>query len=93
MSAPRKAWHRRTRRGRPGRYDGLSFLKKDNLEGEAPVGKNVAIIGGGNAAIDAARTALRLGAETVRILYRRTRRRCRRGARRSTPPTLRASTS
>ena len=57
----------------PGVYDGLSFLKQYNLEGEAPVGKNVAIIGGGNAAIDAARTALRLGAETVRILYRRTR--------------------
>ena len=33
----------------------------------------MAVIGGGNAAIDAARTALRLGAETVRILYRRTR--------------------
>jgi NADH-quinone oxidoreductase subunit F len=37
------------------------------------VGKNVAVIGGGNAAIDAARTALRLGAESVKILYRRTR--------------------
>jgi len=57
----------------PGVYDGLSFLKQYNLEGKAPVGKNVAIIGGGNAAIDAARTALRLGAESVRILYRRTR--------------------
>ncbi len=57
----------------PGVFDGLSFLKQYNLEGKAPMGKNVAIIGGGNAAIDAARTALRLGAETVRILYRRTR--------------------
>ena len=57
----------------PGVYDGLSFLKQYNLEGEAPVGKHVAIIGGGNAAIDAARTALRLGAESVKILYRRTR--------------------
>ncbi len=37
------------------------------------MGKKVAVIGGGNAAIDAARTALRLGAEEVRILYRRTR--------------------
>jgi NADH-quinone oxidoreductase subunit F len=39
----------------------------------AEVGKKVAVIGGGNAAIDAARTALRLGAESVKILYRRTR--------------------
>ncbi len=36
------------------------------------VGKNVAVIGGGNVAMDAARTALRLGAETVTIVYRRT---------------------
>ncbi|RPI29065.1 MAG: FAD-binding protein, partial [Actinomycetota bacterium] len=57
----------------PGVYDGLSFLKEYNLTGSAPMGKKVAVIGGGNAAIDAARTALRLGAEEVRILYRRTR--------------------
>ena len=57
----------------PGVYDGLSFLKEYNLTGTAPVGKKVAVIGGGNAAIDAARTALRLGAEEVRIVYRRTR--------------------
>jgi NADH-quinone oxidoreductase subunit F len=57
----------------PGVYDGLSFLKQYNLEGVAPVGRQVAVIGGGNAAIDAARTALRLGAESVKILYRRTR--------------------
>jgi NADPH-dependent glutamate synthase beta subunit-like oxidoreductase len=37
------------------------------------VGHRVAVIGGGNAAIDAARTALRLGAKEVTILYRRTR--------------------
>ncbi|MCU0571425.1 MAG: FAD-dependent oxidoreductase [Syntrophobacteraceae bacterium] len=37
------------------------------------VGKRVAVIGGGNVAIDAARTALRLGAEKVTILYRRSR--------------------
>lgn len=35
-------------------------------------GKNVAVFGGGNVAMDAARTAKRLGAETVRIVYRRT---------------------
>ena len=57
----------------PGVYDGLSFLKQYNVQGTGEVGKNVAVIGGGNAAIDAARTALRLGAESVKILYRRTR--------------------
>ena len=39
----------------------------------APVGKNVVVIGGGNSAIDAARTALRLGAEEVTVVYRRSR--------------------
>ncbi|HQB03207.1 MAG TPA: NADH-quinone oxidoreductase subunit NuoF [Candidatus Hydrogenedentes bacterium] len=53
--------------------DSLTFLSQYNLTGSAPVGKKVAVIGGGNAAIDAARTALRLGAESVTILYRRTR--------------------
>ena len=57
----------------PDVYDGLSFLKEYNVSGKGEVGKNVAVIGGGNAAIDAARTALRLGAESVKILYRRTR--------------------
>ncbi len=37
------------------------------------IGKRVAVIGGGNAAIDAARTAIRLGAEEVKMYYRRTR--------------------
>jgi NADH-quinone oxidoreductase subunit F len=57
----------------PGVFDGLSFLKQYNVYGTGEVGKNVAVIGGGNAAIDAARSALRLGAESVKILYRRTR--------------------
>ena len=43
------------------------------MHGTAQVGKEVAVIGGGNSAIDAARTALRLGAEHVNILYRRQR--------------------
>ncbi|MEN6450554.1 MAG: NADH-quinone oxidoreductase subunit NuoF [Thermoguttaceae bacterium] len=51
--------------------DALSFLRTYNLRGSAPVGKNVAVIGGGNSAIDAARTALRLGAEKVTVVYRR----------------------
>jgi NADH-quinone oxidoreductase subunit F len=51
----------------------ISFLREYNLKGSVPVGKKVCVVGGGNAAIDAARTALRLGAESVRVLYRRTR--------------------
>ncbi len=53
--------------------EGLTFLREYNVHGTTEVGKEVAIIGGGNSAIDAARTALRLGAEHVNILYRRQR--------------------
>ncbi len=53
--------------------EALSFLREYNVDGHAAVGKRVAVIGGGNSAIDAARTALRLGADEVTILYRRTR--------------------
>jgi len=56
-----------------GVVDALRFLRDYNIRGSVPVGKRVVVIGGGNAAIDAARTALRLGAESVKILYRRTR--------------------
>ena len=52
---------------------GIDFLKSVNLNRLVKLGKTVAIIGGGNTAIDSARTALRLGAEKVMILYRRTR--------------------
>jgi len=51
--------------------DAIPFLKQYNIRGSVPVGKNVIVIGGGNAAIDAARTSLRLGAETVTVVYRR----------------------
>ena len=37
------------------------------------IGKNVAVVGGGNTAMDACRTAVRLGAENVYVIYRRTR--------------------
>ena len=37
------------------------------------IGKRVAVIGGGNVALDCARSAIRLGAETVEIYYRRSR--------------------
>jgi len=51
----------------------LDFLKQVNLGGKVDLGDRVAIIGGGNAAIDAARVALRLGAKDVAIIYRRSR--------------------
>jgi NADH-quinone oxidoreductase subunit F len=54
-----------------GVFHGLDFLRSVNLGKEVKVGKTVAVIGGGNTAIDAARTAVRLGAEKVMILYRR----------------------
>jgi NADH-quinone oxidoreductase subunit F len=53
--------------------DALSFLRIYNLRGSVPVGKDVVVIGGGNSAIDAARTAVRLGAENVTVVYRRSR--------------------
>jgi NADH-quinone oxidoreductase subunit F len=57
----------------PGVTEAIDFLRQYNLTGKAPVGKNVVVVGGGNAAIDAARTALRLGAGSVTVAYRRTR--------------------
>ncbi len=53
--------------------DAIAFLREYNIRGSVPVGKKVIVIGGGNAAIDAARTAIRLGADSVTVLYRRTR--------------------
>lgn len=55
-----------------GVVDALKFLQTYNLRGSVPVGKKIIVVGGGNAAIDAARTAVRLGAEKVSIVYRRT---------------------
>jgi len=54
-----------------GVYHGLDFLRDVNLGHDVKVGSTVVVIGGGNTAIDAARTALRLGARDVTILYRR----------------------
>ncbi len=56
-----------------GVFEAMTFLRDYNIRGSVPVGRNVVIIGGGNAAIDAARTAARLDAESVTVLYRRTR--------------------
>ena len=53
--------------------DSLKFLRDRGLGREPECGRCVAVIGGGNTAVDAARSALRLNAEKVIILYRRTR--------------------
>jgi heterodisulfide reductase subunit A-like polyferredoxin len=50
---------------------GLDFLCQSNLGEKVTVGKRVLVIGGGNVAMDAARAALRLGAQDVTIVYRR----------------------
>jgi heterodisulfide reductase subunit A len=51
----------------------LNFLRSSNLGEKINLGDSVAVIGGGNVAVDSARTALRLGAKRVTILYRRSR--------------------
>ncbi|MBN2497824.1 MAG: indolepyruvate ferredoxin oxidoreductase subunit alpha [Deltaproteobacteria bacterium] len=51
--------------------DALGFLKRLSVGDRALAGRRVLVVGGGDAAIDAARSALRLGAESVEILYRR----------------------
>ena len=70
--------HRSLELGIPGEnangvVHGVSFLREVNLGREVRLGRRVAIIGGGNAAIDAARSTIRLGAEKIFILYRRSR--------------------
>lgn len=52
---------------------GVTFLRDLNLGNPVEIGRRVAVIGGGNVAIDSARCALRLGAKEVMILYRRSR--------------------
>jgi 2-oxoacid:acceptor oxidoreductase gamma subunit (pyruvate/2-ketoisovalerate family) len=55
-----------------GVISGIEFLKSIGLGKEVDLGSKVGVIGGGNTAVDAARTAKRLGAREVTILYRRT---------------------
>jgi len=55
----------------PGVIDGATFLREANLGLKPSLGQRVAVVGGGNVAFDAARTAARLGAGKVVILYRR----------------------
>ena len=52
---------------------GVTFMRMVNLEENLNIGSSVAVVGGGNTAMDAARSSLRLGAKEVFILYRRTR--------------------
>jgi NADPH-dependent glutamate synthase beta subunit-like oxidoreductase/coenzyme F420-reducing hydrogenase delta subunit/Pyruvate/2-oxoacid:ferredoxin oxidoreductase delta subunit len=51
--------------------DALDFLRRVNAGDRTPSGRKVVVIGGGSTAVEAARTALRLGARSVEILYRR----------------------
>ncbi len=53
---------------------GIDFLDLARRGATRVDGEEVAVVGGGNTAMDAARSALRLGAESVRVVYRRTRR-------------------
>jgi len=57
----------------PGVTAGIEFLGRVNLEEPVTPGQHVLVIGGGNSALDAARTALRCGGAEVTIVYRRTR--------------------
>jgi len=57
-----------------GVLSGLKFLKEIALGQEVALGNRVAVIGGGNTAVDAARSARRLGAQEVTLVYRRSQR-------------------
>lgn len=56
-----------------GVLSGIDFLREVNMGNIPDIGKNVAVVGGGNTAMDACRTAVRCGAEKVYVIYRRTR--------------------
>ncbi|HNW45433.1 MAG TPA: FAD-dependent oxidoreductase [Elusimicrobiales bacterium] len=58
---------------RAGVWSGIALLEKVNKGGTPDLGERVAVVGGGNTAIDCARTALRLGAKEVSMVYRRSR--------------------
>ena len=55
-----------------GVWGGIDFLREVALGNKLEIGKNVAVCGGGNTAMDACRVAVRLGAENVYVIYRRT---------------------
>lgn len=56
-----------------GVIDAIALLRQVSLGERVRLGDKVAVIGGGNVAIDAARTSLRLGSKDVTMIYRRTR--------------------
>lgn len=56
-----------------GLFPGLWFMERVNLHQQVDVGKRVAVIGGGFTAMDCSRSSLRMGAEKVYVLYRRSR--------------------
>lgn len=56
-----------------GVYGGIDFLRSIALKNSVKIGDRVAVIGGGNTAMDACRSAVRLGAKEVYVIYRRTR--------------------
>lgn len=56
-----------------GVYGGIDFLRSIALKNPVKIGDRVAVIGGGNTAMDACRSAVRLGAKEVYVIYRRTR--------------------
>ncbi|MBQ8165343.1 MAG: FAD-dependent oxidoreductase [Clostridia bacterium] len=56
-----------------GVYGGIDFLRSIALGETLPLGKRVAVVGGGNTAMDACRSAVRVGADEVYVIYRRTR--------------------
>ncbi|MCD6391131.1 MAG: FAD-dependent oxidoreductase [Dehalococcoidia bacterium] len=71
--------HKGDKMGIPGEdlngvFDAIDFLREVNLGKDIKVGQKVAVVGGGNSAIDTARVALRKGAKEVHILYRREKR-------------------
>lgn len=59
--------------GYRGFFPGVEYLRRVNLHQEMELGRRVAVIGGGNVAMDCARSSLRLGIEEVYLVYRRSR--------------------
>jgi NADPH-dependent glutamate synthase beta subunit-like oxidoreductase/Pyruvate/2-oxoacid:ferredoxin oxidoreductase delta subunit len=57
----------------PGVMEGIGFLRDINLGKKVKIGKRVAVIGGGNTAVDCARVARRVGAKEITVVYRRSR--------------------
>jgi len=55
----------------PSIINALDFIERYKTKANLEVGRNVVVVGAGNTAIDAARAAIRLGAETVHLIYRR----------------------